>query len=107
MRKFIYALVDPRDRIVRYVGRTYHPWQRFFSHRSGCDERNNRRMHDWIEGLRARGKRPRFIILQSCSLRQSPAAEARWIRFFRMWGKLFNGPSRVRISYNSTDRYWR
>jgi GIY-YIG catalytic domain-containing protein len=86
----IYALVDPRDRKVRYVGRTRAPKRRLSSLLC-APAIDNRRRHNWIKRLAARGLVPTMIILETCSLLRSPVVEAKWIQHHGSRGTLYNG----------------
>lgn len=58
---FIYGLVDPETRGVRYVGKSIRPFERLTSHMNeppGCH-----RTH-WLRELRSRGLKPTMIVLQ-------------------------------------------
>jgi hypothetical protein len=73
----IYALVDPRNRIlVRYVGRSATPERRFYNilhARRGITL-------EWIATLKADGVEPEMWVLEEGD---SPKREWFWIQFFR------------------------
>jgi hypothetical protein len=74
----VYALVDPRDQTMRYIGVTKHPERREVDHYQ--DEENNQRKIDWIAGLRAAGLRPIMRQLEVVDGKQAAEArEAQWI----------------------------
>lgn len=88
----IYALVDPRDGLHRYVGRSRNPKQRYGAHVAICSpwrRPENRRKDAWIRELHALGLRPLLVILESCAVMKAPAAEEKWIERYRP--DLFNG----------------
>jgi len=59
---YIYALHDPRDWSIRYVGKSNNPERRHRRPRS-----HSRRLQNFLTELRALGLQPRFSILQKCS----------------------------------------
>jgi hypothetical protein len=78
----VYALKDPRDGAVRYVGITFHPEQRLRGHLS---ERSDTRKCAWIAELRQLGLVPGMRILESgdggwC---EQSECEQRWIAHYR------------------------
>ena len=90
----VYALVDPRDRKPRYIGRTRDPQARYYSHVSLCNPArrpDNERKDAWIRELAAAGMRPELIVLETCRLRDAPRVERKWIVRHRAAGLLFNG----------------
>lgn len=74
----IYALCDPRDGRVRYVGKTDNPERRLDHHigtRSGRCARGK-----WLRDLHAAGLRPVLVVLQDVEEAKWQHAERRWIR---------------------------
>lgn len=57
----VYALIDPRDGSIRYVGLTSDPRQRLWCHLS---ERTNAGKWAWMCELKERGLRPRMETLE-------------------------------------------
>jgi len=87
-RRWIYALVDPRDSTVRYVGMSRVPNQRFDQH---CDpSRANYRARPWISELIGAGLAPRMVVLSCVAHKRWEEAERAWIRYFRRRGRLYN-----------------
>lgn len=58
----IYALTDPDDGQVRYIGLTAHPEERVVGHRQ--EEASSPRKSAWVAALRARGLFPAMKILE-------------------------------------------
>lgn len=85
---YIYALLDPRDRGVRYVGWSFDPAMRLYKHISEA-VRNKSRTHKvcWLKSLNAAGLRPLCEVLESGTQPLGQyQAEKRWIAHFRQQG---------------------
>ena len=74
---FIYALKDPRDNCIRYVGRSDNPTDRY--HRHVYDATPNRYKARWMQGLLNSGYKPRLIILEKVDVVLRLEAEKHWI----------------------------
>jgi len=85
----IYALADPRDGSVRYVGKTNDRARRLEQHTEA--RRGNRKLKRWLKELREAKMSPRMLTLGLPSRRGWAAAERTWIAFFeaRRW-RLYN-----------------
>lgn len=80
MQRIIYALVDPRDGVVRYVGKsTKGLWPRVWTHR--CDQTNTKR-GAWIRKLRSLGMIFTPVILET-EPDDIDEAERFWIAVYR------------------------
>lgn len=80
----IYALRDPRDGSVRYVGQTLAPlWSRLSDHIQAA--KRGKPKHSpkaaWIRDLRALGLKPAIVLLEECD-GDWREAECRWIASF-------------------------
>jgi hypothetical protein len=78
---YIYALHDPRDWSMRYVGKTKNPERRLRDHMTRRS--HSRSLQRFINELRALGIKPRLTILCECSAEQSAAWERFWISTVR------------------------
>ena len=81
MDTYIYGLIDPSTRLVRYVGRTADLKQRYKSHCSGC----NKATGAWVRSLL---QSPILVILEvvrhgADSIDEGTLAETKWIKRFR------------------------
>jgi hypothetical protein len=76
----IYALVDPRDGVVRYVGQTVDVKTRAREHRHPGG--GGPYMHRWKRELDSLGLTPRFVVLASAPRRgrEADELEATFIR---------------------------
>lgn len=81
--RFVYALVDPRDSRIRYVGCSWNPQKRLFSHIA--DANRHRSPADgspkveWLHDLIQNDLRPIVVKLQECS----PVAN--WLEVENEW----------------------
>lgn len=83
----VYALVDPQDETVRYVGYTSRPIEERLS--GHLLKPTNRAMRNWIRGLRALGQLLSIRLLIAVT-EDWEAAEQGWIAWFRQRGNLYN-----------------
>jgi hypothetical protein len=85
----VYALKDPRDGVVRYVGITYRPKQRLYAH---LTERSDTPKAAWITALRNLGLVPEMHILETGygGWAEQAECEQRWVAHYRPTGELFN-----------------
>lgn len=91
MTTFIYALIDPRDLNVRYVGKADNPKQRYshHCHPKARPIRANKRAHHltrcgaWVRGLINQGLLPQMVTLEECSMDNWRERERYWIAHHR------------------------
>jgi len=85
-RGYIYALVDPRDNKVRYVGQTTRaPQTRFLEHLNGglnCNPSDATRKDRWIGQLGRLNLRPIMRVLEQPPLGALDARERYWQRWY-------------------------
>lgn len=107
--EFIYTLSDPRDKRIRYVGRTSDVQARYFGHLStkGSTEKDI-----WIDELRQLGIRPEMSVIEKITYTtpvqeaQKPSTRERfWVEHFEQSGepllnKYHRSDSRPPIIYN-------
>lgn len=89
---YIYALVDPRSGLVRYVGKSVRPTDRLSNH---CNEQGNSHRHRWLRQLRALELKPTLTILEEVTSGTNwQEAERRWIAYGHAHGwRLTNSTS--------------
>lgn len=105
----IYALLDPRNQSVRYIGKTIENLERRLKgHIDDCSKYRSHRAN-WIKLLRSLGKKPIIFLLEEVPEEFWRDAERFWIKHFRSIGaKLTNetdgGDSGMRMSPESRAR---
>lgn len=83
---YIYALIDPRNNNIRYVGKTIELNKRFWAHKN---DKNKSHKVNWIKSLK--GLDPKLIVLDICSSKDWEFWEQYWISQCKTWGfKLTN-----------------
>lgn len=84
----VYALIDPRNRAVRYVGKSHRTARRRLRrHLAPCYLRGHTHKERWIRRLMRLGLEPRIIVLERCSSPESLSArEIWWIARYRALG---------------------
>lgn len=81
----IYALIDPRNNAVRYVGQTIVPLEKRLSdHLSGP---TNGKMRAWFKELREMGLRPLIQLLETVDRKVLDRREAAWLHEMFMRGE--------------------
>jgi len=60
-KRYIYGLIDPDSRCIRYVGCTAKPRKRFLQH---CSPISHAPKDEWVRSLKDRGLKPGFVILE-------------------------------------------
>jgi hypothetical protein len=82
---FIYALVDPRNNEVRYIGKSDNPVKRF---KDGhlCDKETHPKV-SWIKSLRKLGLLPVLQIIEEVSFSDWQERERYWIAYYRERGE--------------------
>lgn len=78
----IYALIDPRTLLVRYVGRSVNIGSRFNSHKSS---KGNLPVNRWCAKLKRLGLKPKIEILEIHS--KPEKIEKKWIKHYRATGQ--------------------
>lgn len=81
---FIYGLWEPGSAgEIRYVGKTTTGVRRFYHY---SNDRTHTLRGRWLQGLRNRGKRFAFVVLEYCSRENLSDRERFWIRWCREQG---------------------
>ncbi len=79
---YIYALLDPRDNSIRYIGKTIHPWSRLISHIYESKTHDHYRAR-WIRNLSAKNLKPIFQVLKICPLEEFAVHESFFIKLHK------------------------
>lgn len=80
---YIYALVDPRDHRVRYVGATTEPRRRFNAHICGDEVRQHTYKARWVRVVLRANLRPVMVVLETCEDAVWETREDHWIAHYR------------------------
>ncbi len=78
---FIYALLHPRTREIRYIGKADDPDDRLRKHVNRRLAKSHK--DNWVNSLRAEGQRPVLEIIDEVLQTEWQAAEAAYIQFYR------------------------
>jgi hypothetical protein len=85
---YIYGLADPRDHVIRYVGKTSKTLlRRVLGH---MEEPTNTRMAEWVSSLIDADVTMEAVALEICSPESWEKAERKWIARLRRVGSLLN-----------------
>lgn len=97
---YIYALTDPDNDKIRYIGQSVTPETRFKQHLSEIPrDLNSFRISSgtynlkmkWVGWLRLNDKKPSLVVLEKCLLEDAAEREKFWIRMLLSEGNhLFN-----------------
>lgn len=82
---YIYTLTDPRDNLVKYIGKTYRINRRLNEHIYKSKESNTPK-NAWIKNLSNYNLTPILEVLEICSIDESNDLEIYWISQFKSWG---------------------
>ena len=85
---YIYALLDPRDNEVRYIGKTINPKRRLVEHLNDSKREYNYRAM-WIKSLLKENLKPLIKFLKICPLSDFVKYETEYIQLYKN-GKLTN-----------------
>lgn len=82
---FIYALSDPRNDQVRYIGKANNPEDRYTNHFNSARDKNTHK-RNWINNIRKDGLRPELIIIDEVPKNEWIYWEKFYISLFKTWG---------------------
>jgi hypothetical protein len=87
---YIYLLIDPRDKSVRYVGKTSNPKYRLSGHITECKkEKVVHRRARWIKSLLRENLKPEIKFVKICRLEEFESVESEYIKMYKSY-KLTN-----------------
>jgi hypothetical protein len=82
---FIYALSDPRDNQIRYIGKANKPKDRYNNHYNSSRDKDTHK-RNWINSVRKDGFRPEMIVLDEVPKTEWQYWEKFYICLFKTWG---------------------
>ena len=87
---FIYALIDPRDNNIKYIGKSNNPLNRYKNHFNSARDKNTHK-RNWINQLRSNGYRPELLVIDEVNLEEWVFWECFYISLYKSYGfKLVN-----------------
>ena len=85
---YIYALIHPISKEIRYIGKTLNLKQRLMSHKSSFKKTTH--VSNWISSLLKQNLSPEMIIIETCDESNWEKREKHWIAYYRERVKLCN-----------------
>lgn len=84
MTTFIYKLIDPRDGLVRYVGKANKPRTRLYRHIQAAKNNSRKtRVCAWVKTLLNNNLVPIMEIIEECNFEIWESREQYWIAFYQ------------------------
>ena len=84
---YIYSLIDPRTKEIRYIGSTTTPKARLTQHLS---ESNNIKKFNWIQSLLSENLKPILNIIECVNVSNLIEREQYWTNYYKELSSLFN-----------------
>ena len=84
---YIYSLIDPRTKEIRYIGSTTTPKARLTQHLS---ESNNIKKFNWIQSLLSENLKPILNIIECVNVSNLIEREQYWANYYKELSSLFN-----------------
>lgn len=81
---WIYTLTDPRNNLVKYIGKTFRLNRRLNDHINEIN--SNTKKTAWIKNLKKENLKPIFEILEETNIEDCNFLEIYWIGQFKVWG---------------------
>lgn len=85
-KTYIYLLVDPVSKEVRYVGKANNPQRRYAQHTGAYELQKPTHKNHWIKSLQAAGREPELHIYAECEGEEWSEAERETIRLYKSLG---------------------
>lgn len=82
---YIYALIDPRDNQVRYIGKANNPEDRYKNHYNSARDKDTHK-RNWINNIRKDGLRPELLILDEVPIDNWQYWERFYISLYKTYG---------------------
>lgn len=88
---FIYALIDPRDNQIRYIGKTNNIKTRLKEHCTFCSLQSQTHKNNWVKLLLKENLKPEIEIVDEVNESEWQFWEKHYISLYKSWGfKLTN-----------------
>ncbi len=94
IKVYIYALCDPDNNDIRYIGQSVDTVSRLSGHMTEC-ETNNGKKALWLRELKEQGKKPNILILETCDNDVAYKREMYYIKKYRKSGLILNDKRRT------------
>lgn len=82
-KTFIYVLIDPRNNLPKYIGKSNNPSKRFTNH---CREQYKSLKRNWIVSLKKLELKPVLEILDEVPSHEWEFWEKHYISLYKSWG---------------------
>ena len=82
----VYTITDPRDYLVKYIGITTNPKNRFCKHRSDKQGKEGILKRNWILKIKKEGLEPIISIIDEGSVEYCQKAETAYIKLYMSFG---------------------
>jgi group I intron endonuclease len=79
---FIYALIDPRDNLIKYIGRCKNLKHRMMCHLTPTELNNGTKKSNWIKELLENDLKPIMIEIDHVPKKEQKNKETEWIKFY-------------------------
>lgn len=84
MQCFVYALVEPHTRLVRYIGKTTKGSKRYRDHLLASNLKSNTHKNHWIKSLLQTGEQPECHVLEYTQEKRLDETERWWILYAKL-----------------------
>ena len=92
-KTFIYALVDPRDLLIKYIGKADDPYDRLYKHMTPFALKTKTRKNSWLKSLKDKKLKPIVEIIDTIDNTEWGFWERHYISLYKSWGfNLTNDP---------------
>jgi hypothetical protein len=100
---YVYIITDPRDNLVKYVGITTNPKNRFCKHRSDKQNGEGILKKNWVLKLKQLGLEPVFEIIDKGSIQYCMNAETNYIKLYTACGAILKNKCKNGLLNKHTD----
>jgi hypothetical protein len=82
---YIYALIDPRNGQIRYIGKANNPNERYKNHFNSARDKNTHK-RNWINSIRKDGFRPELLIIDCVNIVEWQYWEKFYVSLYKYYG---------------------